>query len=464
MTALHYLELTQLASCLRTRELSPVEVTRAQLARIAALDGSLASYARVIPEEALAQAERAESEIAAGHYRGALHGVPIGIKDLCWVKGVVSAAGMAIHRDFRPAEDATVVARLAHAGAVILGKLEMTEGAYSDHHPSVTPPKNPWNTAYWPGISSSGPAVATAAGLCYGAVASDTGGSIRWPCGANGLTGLKPTWGRVSRFGVFELAASLDHVGPIARSAADAGALLRVMAGSDEKDPTSSLEPVPDYLGVIRQDLHGLRVGIDRQWNSEDVDPSVQAVVRHAEALLRDLGADLVETVVPDVDQAIMDWAEACAVEAAVAHEATYPACKEQYGAVLRSVLDRGSGLRGLQHQKIWVRRRDLRGRLARLFQTIDLLLAPVHPFAPLTLAEIRTLGEQAALVQKLQRYTAPFNMTGSPTITLPGGFNEAGLPIGFQLIARDHDEGNLVRAGVAYQRVTDWHRRHPIE
>lgn len=229
----------------------------------------------------------------------------------------------------------------------------MTEGAYSDHHPSVTPPKNPWNTSYWTGISSSGSSVATAAGLCYGAIGSDTGGSIRWPCGANGLTGLKPTWGRVSRFGVFELAASLDHIGTIARSAADAAAILGVIAGSDAKDPTTLPDPVPDYLG-------------------------------------------------------------------------------------------------------------ELRGRFPRLFQTIDLLLTPVHPFAPLSLAAIRTLGEQPELILKLQRYTAPFNFTGSPTITMPGGFSEAGLPIGLQLIARHLDEANLVRAGVAFQNATAWHQRHP--
>lgn len=461
---LHYLELTQLAGCLRRRELSPVEVTRAQLQRIEALDGSLRSYARVMPEEALAQAERAEEEIAAGHYRGTLHGVPIGIKDLCWAKGEVCAAGTAIHRSFRPDEDATVVMRVKQAGAIILGKLEMTEGAYSDHHPSVTPPKNPWNPAYWPGISSSGPAVATAAGLCYGSVASDTGGSIRWPCNANGLTGLKPTWGRVSRFGVFELAASLDHIGSIARSAADAAALLRVMAGSDDRDPTSALEPVPDYPDAIRQDLRGVRIGVDRHWNSEDVDPSVQVVLSNAADALRDLGAELVEVIAPEVRQAVVDWAGACAVEAAVAHEATYPARKQEYGAVLASVLDAGRAISALEYQKIWIRRRDFCGRFARVFQTIDLLLTPVQPFAPLSLASIRTLGEQPALIEKLQRYTAPFNMTGSPTITLPGGFNEAGLPIGFQLIARHFDEACLVRAGAAFQWVTEWHRRHPIE
>jgi amidase len=463
MIGLHYLQLMELAGRLRRREVSPVEATRAQLDRIAALDGNLGSYALVTAEAALDDAAAAAREIAAGRYRGPLHGVPVGIKDLCWTKDVRTAAGTTIYRDFLPKEDATAVARLRQAGAVVLGKLQMTEGAYSDHHPSVTPPKNPWNTDYWPGISSSGPAVAVAAGLCYGAIASDTGGSIRWPCAANGLTGLKPTWGRVSRFGVFELAASLDHVGPIARSAADAGALLGVIAGADEKDPTAVLDPVPDYLGA-RPNLRGLRIGIDPRWNGEGVDCSVQSVVSDAVDVFRTLGAVPVEVAAPDVTQAIADWASACAVEAAFAHERTYPARKREYGTVMASVLEAGRALSGVAHQRIQLRRMELRGRFARLFQAVDMLLTPVQPFAPLNLATIRTLGEQPELILKLQRYTAPFNMTGNPTITLPGGFNEIGLPIGIQLIARHFDEATLVRVGIAFQGATAWHRRHPID
>ena len=179
----------------KAREISPVTVTRSQLERIASVDAALGSYALTMADVAMAEAASAEAEIAAGHYRGPLHGIPIAVKDLFWTKGFPTAAGMAIHADFRPDDDATVVCRLQEAGAVLLGKLQMTEGAYSDYHPSVTPPKNPWNADYWAGISSSGSGVATAAGLCFGALASDTGGSIRWPSAANGVTGLKPTWG-----------------------------------------------------------------------------------------------------------------------------------------------------------------------------------------------------------------------------------------------------------------------------
>jgi amidase len=459
---LHYDELMELGARIRARKISPVAVTRAQLDRIAALDGELGSYALVTAEVAMAQAEAADAEIAGGRYRGPLHGVPIAVKDLCWTKGVPTAAGMAIYRDHRPDKDATVVRRLRDAGAVLLGKLQLTEGAYSDHHPSVTPPKNPWNADYWPGISSSGAGVATAAGLCFGSLASDTGGSIRWPCAANGLTGLKPTWGRVSRYGVFELAPTLDHVGPMARSAVDAGAMLGAVAGSDPNDPTAVLDPVPDYLAAVGQGARGLRIGVDAAWNGDDVDATTQAVLSDATQVFRRLGADIVDVRFPDVTQAIADWSPNCAVEAAVAHEATYPARKDEYGPVLASVVEAGRALSGFDYQKILLRRLALRGRVAALFRTIDLLLTPVHPFAPPTLAMIRTLGEQPELIAKLQRYTCPFDMTGNPTITLPGGFTAAGLPIAFQLVAADLGEATLVRAGAAFQSLTSWHRRHP--
>jgi amidase len=461
-TDLHYLELTELAARIKAREVSPVTVTHSQLNRIAAVDRALGSYALVIAEGAIEQAEAAQAEIAAGRYRGPLHGVPIAVKDLCWTEGVPTAGGMAIYKDYRPDEDATVVRRLKQAGAVLLGKLQLTEGAYSDHHPSVTPPKNPWNAEYWPGISSSGPGAATAAGLCYGSIASDTGGSIRWPSAANGLTGLKPSWGRVSRYGVFELAATLDHLGPMTRCAADAAAMLGAIAGSDPKDPTAVLDPVPNYLAVVGQGVRGLRIGVDAAWNGDGVDATAQAVLSEATEVFRTLGASIVDVRFPDVTQAIADWYLNCAVEAAVAHAASYPARKDEYGPILAMVIETGHALSSADYQKILLRRLALRGRVAALFGTVELLLTPVHPFAPLTLATMRTLGEQPELISKLQRYTCPFDMTGHPTITLPGGFAEAGLPIAFQLVAANLDETTLVRAGAAFQGATSWHRRHP--
>jgi amidase len=460
---LHYLEISELAAHIRTREISPVAATRAQLERIAALDGTLHSYALVMADAAMAQAEAAEAEIAAGRYRGPLHGVPIAVKDLCQTAGFATAAGMAIHKHRIPTEDATVVRRLKEAGAVLLGKLQLTEGAYSDHHPSITPPVNPWNTAHWPGMSSSGSGVATAAGLCHGALGSDTGGSIRFPCAANGLTGIKPSWGRVSRHGVFELAASLDHVGPMARSAIDAGLLLGVIAGADANDPTAALDAVPDYIAAANQDVRGLRIGLDPAWNGDGVDAETQAMLRQSVEALRTLGAHVVELQLPDMAQAVADWFPLCAAEAAVAHEATYPSRKDAYGPVLASVIEAGLAVRGTDLQKILLRRMTLRGRVAALFGHIDLLLAPVHPFGSPTVAMMQALGEEPVLVSALLRYTCPFDMTGHPTITLPGGATAAGMPLAFQLVAAHMDEATLVRAGAAFQGITRWHRRHPL-
>ena len=261
---LSYLDLVEVGRRIQARQLSSVDVTQAVLDRIAKLDPRLKCYATLTPDLALAQAREADTEIARGTLRGPLHGVPIAIKDLCRTKGIPTAAGMPMHKDYRPDRDATVVTRLREAGAVLLGKLQLTEGAFGAHHPAIDPPVNPWSAAHWTGVSSSGSGVATAAGLCYGSLGSDTGGSIRFPSTMNGVTGLKPTWGRVSRAGVFALAESMDHIGPMTRSAVDAAAMLAAIAGADADDPTASHEAVPDYLGVIGEGVREVRIGIDR--------------------------------------------------------------------------------------------------------------------------------------------------------------------------------------------------------
>ncbi|KQV84990.1 amidase [Massilia sp. Root351] len=443
-------------------ELSARTVTEAQLGRIAKLDGQLHAYAQVLADTALAQADAADREIAAGLRRGPLHGVPLAVKDLCWIEGVPTAAGTAVHRHFLPPTDSTVVRRLKEAGAVLLGKTQLTEGAYSDYHPSVTPVVNPWNKDYWAGISSSGSAVAVAAGLCYGAIASDTGGSIRWPSAANGVTGLKPSWGRVSRHGVFELAASLDHVGAIARTAADTGAILAAIAGRDDADPTAAPAPLPAPADAALLGAQGLRIGIDPHWNSEGVEPQTRGALAAAAQTFSALGATLVEVVFPDATRIVHDWVSNCAVEAAVAHEAGYAAHKQLYGPILSQVIDAGRAVPGLDYQKILLRRAAFRGRVEALFSDVDLVLTPVQPFAPLSLATVATLGEQPQLIAALQRYTCPFNMSGHPALTFPAGMAQDGLPIGLQLVAANFGEQTLLRAGIAFQSATGWHRRRP--
>jgi amidase len=460
---LHYCELVEIGQRIQKRELSPVEATQAQLDRIAHLDGQLKSYAYVMASSALEQAHAAGKEIAAGKVRGPLHGVPIAVKDLCWTKDAPTAAGMTIYRDYRPSEDATVVSRLKGAGAVILGKLQLTEGAYADHHPEIDPPRNPWDAALWSGASSSGSGVATAAGLCYGSLGSDTGGSIRFPSAANSVTGLKPTWGRVSRYGVFELAATLDHIGPMARSAVDCGAILGAIAGSDPNDPTAVLEPVPNYLANLSGSLRGTRIGVDPRWTSEGVDAAASGIFQDALRVAADLGAEILEIVVPDPTAMIDDWFPLCAVETAVAHEATYPSRKSEYGPGLAGLIELGLQQSGKDYQKIVLRREAFKGMVRALFEKVDLLAVPAQTFAAPTLAKMATLGENPELITGLLRFSCPFDMTGSPTITLPGGFTESGGPVAFQFVGRHFDEARLVAAGDAFQRVTDWHRRHPL-
>jgi amidase len=461
MTDWHYATLTETADAIRSREISPVELTSTLLDRIAQLDSSLHAYATVTPELALAQARRAESEIMAGSYRGALHGIPVAVKDLCDTAGVVTASGTTVYANHVPGADATVVKRLADAGAVLLGKLQLTEGAFVSHHPAITPPRNPWNSGYYAGASSSGSGVATAAGLCFGSLGSDTGGSIRFPCAANGITGIKPTWGRVSRHGVFPLAASLDHVGPMARSAADAGAMLGAIAGFDPNDPTSLMAPVPDYLAGLDSGVRGLRIGIDAAYTETGCDPAVVAAARNARKVLEGLGAVIKEVRFPDPLAVMSGWGTIVAVEVAIAHEATHPTRAADYGG-LGQLIESGRAVGGVDVMKAHHDRLAFSGALGALFSDIDLLLVPTQPSADFTLKEEAEIFATAEGLSEFIRFATPFDMAGVPTITLPGGFTAKGLPLSFQLVGAHLGEALLVRAGHAYQQATDWHRKHP--
>ncbi len=457
-----WLSLEALAGQIRARKVSATEVTQAMLRRIGQIDPGLHAYARTTPDLAFAQAREADARQARGDALGPLHGVPIAVKDLCWTAGIPTAAGTTIHRDFIPSVDGTVVRRLREAGAVLLGKLQMTEGAFSAHHPKVTAPLNPWNAQAWTGVSSSGSGVAVAAGLCHGAIGTDTGGSIRFPSVANGVTGLKPTWGRVSRHGAFELAASLDHLGPMSRSAADCGLMLGAIAGADPDDPTALQAPVPDYLAGDARSLNGLRVGIDESYVSHDVAPEVADAVQAALRTLVALGATPVAVTMPPVDPVVDAWVPHCGVEAAVAHAATFPERRGEYGPMLADLLDVGLALSATGYQRILLTRADFTGRLNALMQGIDLLVTPVIPFGVPSLEQLAELRTRPGYRLLLSRYTAPFDMSGHPTITLPAGVAHDGLPLGVQLVAGHLREDLLVRAGRAFQNSTDWHTRRP--
>ena len=459
---IHYQSLMEVSDRIRDGESTAVEVTRAMLDRIAALDGELRAYSVVMADSAMTAAEAADAEIAAGIVRGPLHGVPVAVKDLCRTKGVRTRAGMPLLNDYVPDYDSTAVVRFREAGAVLLGKLELTEGAFACHHPDVVAPVNPWDPDFWPGASSSGSGVATATGMCYGSLGSDTGGSIRFPSLACAVTGLKPTWGRVSRHGVFMLSDTLDHLGPMARTAEDCAALLGAIAGRDDHDHHTSLEPVPDYLAELGKGVAGLRVGWDEDHCTNDVDPEVAAGVRAALRELERAGAEVVEVSIPDTREIIAHWAVICAAETAAAHAETYPAKAGSYGRELKAHIDFGRAATSVEVGQANACRNHWRGTIARLFEQVDLFIAPPYPDLTPTVDGFAAGMDSSDGLHRLTRYTAPHDLSGSPTLSLPCGFSSQGRPLGFQLVGRDFGEDLLVRAGYAYQQQTDWHLQHP--
>jgi amidase len=458
-----YRPLTEIAEDIRLRRLSPVEVTEQILERIETIDPGLKSYTTVTADLALKQARRAESEIANGKYRGPLHGVPIAVKDLCYTTGIPTSGGMIIHKDFKPTYDATVVKRLADAGSVLLGKLHMTEGACLEHHPEMPRPVNPWKADLWTGVSSSGSGVATAAGLCYASLGSDTGGSIRFPSACNGLTGVKPTWGRVSRYGIMDLAPSYDTVGPMTRTAADAAIVLSAIAGYDPNDPTSLQAPVPDYLGAL-DDVYGargMRIGIDWDFVKEGADPTSIKMIEAAADTLAELGAELRPITFPDPLPLLEHLLEMMMVELAVIHEATYPSQKKRYGNWLGNGIEIGLAAKPTDLGRVSILRDQYKGQLLRIFKDVDAILIPVFRDGTPTWDQAIELNDKD--MNGLMRFTAPINATGSPTVTMPCGYTADNRPVGFQLVGAHCSEHVLLRAAHAFQQATDWHVRHPV-
>ncbi len=462
MTATAFQTIMGLSRAYGAGEASPVEVTRAALERIERLDGRLHAFVTLDAAGSLAQAEQAEAEIARGAARGPLHGVPIALKDLYFTKSMPTAAGMAILADWRPGYDATVVERLAAAGAVLLGKLAMTEGAFVTYHPSVPVPVNPWDASRSCGLSSSGPAAALAAGLCYGALGSDTGGSIRFPSAACGLVGLKPTYGRVSRYGVFPLAESLDHVGPMTRSVADAAAMLGVIAGFDPHDLTSHDEPVPDYLSGLSDALDGLSIGLDEPYCGEHTEAAVRDAVLASAEVFERLGASIRPVQMPPLTDLLRGFVSLVAVEAAAAHEPYFPRQAEGYGGGLRRLLEDGGKLKAADFTPIQAAGRTLAAQLSTILEGVDAILCPSWPEPAPPLSSIESTEDVVDETGTALKFTAPYNFSGHPTLSLPCGFTEGGLPLSLQLVGRHLSEGVLLRLGHAYERATEWHTRHP--
>jgi amidase len=462
LTGLHFKTLTEAADSIQSREISSLEVTTAILNRIASLDVTLKSYATVMEDHALASAKRADNEIAAGRYRGPLHGIPIAVKDLCFTKGIRTMGGTAVLAEHVPEYDSTVVERLESAGAVLLGKLNLTEGAMAGYHPDLDIPVNPWNKRVWSGASSSGSGVAVAAGLAYATLGSDTGGSIRFPAASCGVVGLKPTWGRVSRYGVLALAESLDHIGPLTRSTADAAAVLQAIAGHDPNDPTSLPGPVPDISAGMDGGVKGLRIGLDEQYVFDKADWELAEAVVSGVQTLKTLGAEIVNVTLPDLDAFMPAWVTLCTAEAVLAHEATYPSRRDDYGPWFRGWLDLGSKVSGADYARANNMRAALNGLLRGVFEKIDLLACPSMSGPPMPVTEEELYGSMEGFVPSDLRFTAPFDFNGAPTLSVPCGFSQDGLPLSLQFVGHYLSEPLLCQVGYAYQEVTEWHKARP--
>ncbi|WP_125262583.1 amidase [Streptomyces alboflavus] len=442
------LTLTDAAAAVRAKELSPVELTESVLERARTVEGRLNAFVGLRADEARRAAATAEAEIAAGRYRGPLHGVPLGLKDLIDVKGQPTTASSAVRDGHVAAEDSTVAARLAAAGAVLLGKTHTHEFAYGLTTPQT---RNAWDVDRVAGGSSGGSAVAVASGAATFAIGTDTGGSIRVPAALNGVVGLKPTYGLVPRRGVTSLSWSLDHVGPITRTVDDAALVLAALTGHDPRDPAPR-EPHPPYG---EGDLTGLRVGVPRTYYFDRVAPDVESAVREAVDRLRDLGAALVDVDIPMTRyvQAIQ-WG-LMVPEATAYHEETLRATPELYAPDVRVLLEAGELLLAGDYLRAQRARTLMRRAWARLLAEVDVVVAPSVPLtaAPVGQQSVQWAdGSVESVSDSYVRLSAPANITGVPALTVPVGQGEGGLPVGMQVIGRPLGEGAVLRVGRAYE------------
>ena len=466
-TEIPFLPATELSALIRSGDVSPVEAAEAYLDRIGQIDGKLNSYITVCRDEALAEAQQAEKEIAAGNYRGPMHGLPVAVKDQFYTKGIRTTGGSAILKDLVPNEDATVVANLKAAGSVLLGKLNMSEYAMGDafFHPFGTP-HNPWDLSRNPGTSSSGSGAATAAFLCATSLGEDTGGSIRGPASFCGLVGIRPSWGRVSRYGVLGASWSMDTVGPISRTTADCAMTLGAIAGYDPKDPSTWDVPVPDYLSMLTGEIRGLKVGvIQERVDTEAVDPEVRDNVVQAIAVLGELGADIQEVSIPLIVHSAAISNTIILTDAAGVHRQGIDEHLGEYDHNIQIRLLVGSIIPAQAHQKAVKLRQVLRQQILDALEKVDVLVMPTSsiPASPIpTKAGIGSKQEVLDGLAGRRSFTAPFNVANTPALSINCGFTSQQLPVGFQIAGKPFDEGTLFRVAHAYEQATDWHTRRP--
>jgi aspartyl-tRNA(Asn)/glutamyl-tRNA(Gln) amidotransferase subunit A len=449
--------ISSLSELIRKREISPVEVVNAFLERIETVQKNINAFITILEREARQAAKHAEDEIVKGNYRGPLHGIPFAAKDLFFTAGIKTTCGSRILADFVPEENATVIARLIEAGAILIGKTNMHEFAFgttnlNNHYGHA---RNPWNLEHMTGGSSGGSAAAVAGSCVLLALGTDTGGSIRIPSALCGVVGLKPTFGRVSKHGVYPLCWSLDHPGLMTRTAADAAIAVGFMAGYDPKDPCSKDVPVGDYYSCLTGDIKGIRVGVPDTFYFEQIEPEVKALAEKAIDGLKDLGAEVRPVHIPDLDKAAAATLLILSSEAASCLEKFHRIRPNDIGDDVRARLDLGALHLATHYVKAQRMRRIVQENFARVLTSVDVLVTPGVSVTVPRLEEtaLRLDEDDVPVGVALTRCTRIYNLTGLPSVSLPVGFSRAGLPIGIQIAGRPFDEGLVLRVADAYER-----------
>ena len=459
-------DIATVGAMIAAREVSPVEVMQSQLARIEALNPDLNAYISLYPDAAMAAAKEAEAEIAAGNHRGSLHGIPMAVKDLFQVAGMERTCGSRLLSEGVANSDATSVARLREAGAIMLGMLNLHEFAFGPTgiNPIVGTARNPWNRDYVSGGSSSGSGCATAAALAMATLGSDTGGSIRIPASLCGVVGLKQTYGLASRSGIYPLCESLDHGGPLARTVRDAALVLAAIAGADPADPSTEHARVADYTALLGQPLDGLRIGVPRDFFFDRLHGEVEAAVQAALSVLADLGAVVEEVVLPFNREATQGWNVMAMAEAHTVHEGHLRDHADELSPDVNERLRLGIGVSATDYINSRRAQAKVRHEMAGVLAQTPILAMPtaVIPSVPIETGTVMVDDREVVGWKALGQLTRLAAFTGQPAISIPCGFTEAGLPIGLQFLGAWYEEPLLLQAADAYEQATDWHLRRP--
>ncbi len=465
-TELCYLTAAQLAPLIARKDISPVEVVEAHLARAQTLEPTLNSFITMLPDRATAAARQAEREIQKGQYRGPLHGIPLALKDLYYTQGIRTTSGSRIFDDFVPDFDCTVASRFEEAGAILLGKLNMHQFAYgpTGENPDYGHMHNPWDPELIAGGSSGGSGSAVAAGQCTISMGSDTGGSVRIPSALCGVVGLKPTYGLLSRHGLTALSWSMDHPGSMVRSVEDCALALNATAGYDPNDPASARVELPDYTKALTGNIKGLRIGVPKEYFQAPIDPQVEGAVRGAIDLLGELGGTVTEVSWPMYSYSQPISSTIVMAEATAYHNELLRTRASQMDPTVRLRLESGFFISATDYLRAQQARTLFNRQSMELLEQVDLLAGPTVPITACSIGEsrVRVGSEEMGTIAALTPYTRPFNINGFPAITVPCGFSEDSLPIGLQLAGRPFDEETVLRAAHAYEQATEWHKRRP--